>query len=173
MGIAPTAFIHPKAHVEECEIGARTRVWQFASVIRGTILGEDCNVASCATLDGPRFGNRCIVSQGVAMGPGFWIGDDVFIGPNVTICNDRWPAATKLDFDIGQFRSGLVAVFVHDGASIGANAVVLPGMTIGRGAVVAAGAVCNRSVPDDHLFGRDGKIVPIKTEWRRRRMFAA
>lgn len=173
MGIAPTAFIHPKAHVEECEIGARTKVWQFASVIRGTILGEDCNVASCATLDGPRFGDRCIISQGVAMGPGFWFGNDIFVGPNVTICNDRWPAASKLDFDPERFKLGLVTVFVHDGASIGANAVVLPGMMIGQNAMVAAGAVVNRSVPDGHLFARDGKIVEIKPAWRRRRMFAA
>ncbi len=107
------------------------------------------------------------------MGPGFWIGDDVFIGPNVTICNDRWPASDKNDFDTREFQNGLVTVFIHDRASIGANAVVLPGMTIGQDAMVAAGVVCNRSVPDGHLFGRDGKIVKIKPEWRRRRMFAA
>lgn len=107
------------------------------------------------------------------MGPGFWFGDDVFVGPNVTICNDRWPTSDKAGFDAGQFKEGLITVYVYDGASIGANAVVLPGMTIGQRAVIAAGAVCNRSVPDDHLFTRDGKIIPIKPEWRQRRMWAA
>lgn len=173
MGVDPSAFIHPRAFVEDSEIGARTRVWQFASVIRGTILGEDCNVASCATLDGPRFGNRCIVSQGVAIGPGFWVGDDVFVGPNVTFCNDRWPSTNKENFDPGQFKAGLVTIFVHDGSSIGANAVLLPGVTIGKRCMVAAGAVLDRFVPDDHLFTRERTIVPIEDKWRKRRMFAA
>ena len=173
MGVDPTAFIHPKALVEGSTIGPRTKVWQFASVIRGTVLGEDCNVSSTALLDGPRFGNRCIVGQGVAIGPGFYVGDDVFIGPNVTLCNDRWPCTDKGDFDAGRFKEGLITIYVYDGAAIGANAVVLPGMTIGRRAMIAAGAVCNRSVPDEHLFTRDGKVIPIKPEWRQRRMWAA
>jgi acetyltransferase-like isoleucine patch superfamily enzyme len=102
-----------------------------------------------------------------------WCGDKVFIGPNAVICNDRWPSADKDGFDMEQFKNGLVTVFVHDRASIGAGAVILPGMTIGKDAMIAAGAVVNRSVPDGHLFGRDGNIVPIKDKWRRRRMFAA
>lgn len=97
----------------------------------------------------------------------------MFIGPNVTLCNDRWPAVNKDGFDAEQFKTGMVTIFIYDGASIGANAVVIPGMTIGKKAMVAAGAVVNRSVPDDHLFGRDGSIVAIKPEWRKRRMWAA
>lgn len=159
--IDPSAFIHERALVENATIGPRTRVWQFASVIRGARLGADCNVASCATLDGPVFGDRCIVSQGAAMGPGFLFGNDIFVGPNVTICNDRWPRVHKRGFDIGAFQQGDFTVVVKDGATIGANAVVLPGVIIGRGAMIAAGAVVNRDVPDNHLFRRDGRISAL------------
>lgn len=159
--IDPTARIHPLAHVEEATIGARSRVWQFATVIRGTILGEDCNVASCATLDGPSFGDRCIISQGVAMGPGFKFGNDIFVGPNVTICNDRWPVTSKEGFDIDVLRNGYWTVIVEDFVGIGANAVVLPGVRIGQGSMIAAGAVVDRSVPPNHLFRRDGKLVEL------------
>lgn len=168
--IHPTAKVHPLALVENATVGARTRIWQFASVIRGTILGEDCNVASCATLDGPKFGDRCIISQGVAMGPGFLIGSDVFIGPNVTICNDRWPAVDKDGFDLAVLQSGKWAVIIGDRASIGANAVVLPGVKIGMRAVVAAGAVASKDVPPGYLLRRDGCLIQIADEMRKRRM---
>src|SRR3954464_5669015 len=125
--IHPSAFIHERALADDSvSIGARSRVWQFASVIRGTVLGEDCTVASSATLDGPVFGDRCIISQGVAMGPGFLIGDDVFIGPNVTVCNDRWPRTYKTGFELKTFQSGFITVRIHNWVSIGANAVILP-----------------------------------------------
>jgi UDP-2-acetamido-3-amino-2,3-dideoxy-glucuronate N-acetyltransferase len=168
--IDPTAMVHPFALVEDAQIGARTRVWQFASVIRGARLGADCNVASGATLDGCWFGDRCTISQNVAMGPGFLIGDDVFIGPNVTICNDFWPATHKNDFDVEALRAEFVAVSIRHGASIGANAVVLPGVTIGKGAMVAAGAVVSRNVPPDTLLRRNGSVVLIEPEWRKNRM---
>lgn len=172
--ISPAAIIHNLALVDaDCQIGPRTRIWQFASVIRGTRLGADCNVASGATLDGPWFGDRCIISQNVAMGPGFLFGDDVFVGPNVTICNDRWPSTDKADFEIDVLRSDFVAVHVKDGAAIGANAVVLPGVVIGKRAVVAAGAVATRSVPDDHLLTRDGRLLRIDPQCRKKRMVEA
>lgn len=169
-----TAQIHPLAFVDDTvSIGKGTRIWQFASVIRGTRLGENCNVASGATLDGPRFGNRCIICHNVAMGPGFWFGDDVFVGPNVTICNDAWPATHTRGFDQAALRAGyapFVTVRVGDGVAIGANAVVLPGVVIGNHAVVAAGAVVDRAIPADHLLRRSGEIVSIRPEWRERRM---
>lgn len=171
--IDPSAFIHPLALVDGAAVGARSRVWQFASVIRGTVLGEDCNVASGATLDGPMFGDRCIISQNVAMGPGFVFGDDCFIGPNVTICNDRWPRADKEGFDAEAYRYGCVAVRVGNRVSIGANAVVLPGIEIGDDAIIAAGAVVNRSVKSAHLFRRNGTIRPMDPTWAMKRMWRA
>lgn len=171
VAIDRTAFIHPMAHVEGVTIGPRTKVWQFASVIRGARLGADCTVACGATLDGCAFGDRVIVSHNVAAGPGFLIGDDVFIGPNVTICNDAWPRVEKDGFDASALRAGLVVIRIGDGASIGANAVILPGVKIGAGAVVAAGAVVNKDVPPNYLFGRElGWLVEITPDMRARRM---
>jgi acetyltransferase-like isoleucine patch superfamily enzyme len=169
--VDPTAFIHHKAHVQDSSIGARTKVWQFASITRGTVLGEDCNIAPFAVLDGAKFGNGCIISMHVAMGPGFEVGDRVFIGPSVVFCNDGWPTVSKEGFDADKLRNGFVTIRVGDDAGIGAGAVILPGVTIGKGAFVAAGAVCDRSIPEYHLFTRTGVIRPLPDN--RRRMRAA
>ncbi len=107
------------------------------------------------------------------MGPGFLFGNDVFVGPNVTICNDLWPSTSKANFDIRPMQRGEWVVIVKDGASIGANAVVLPGVTIGAGAVVAAGAVVSRSIPDDHLWKRSGDVVPLDRSRMQYRMIRA
>jgi len=169
--IAESAVIHPLAHVQDAVVGARTRVWQFASVTGGTILGEDCSVSPSTMLHGPRFGDRCVISGGVMMGPGFVIGDDVFVGPNVTLCNDLWPRVDKTGWDAEMLRDGrCVAVRVGDGASVGAGAVILPGVSIGAGAMVAALAACDRDIPPGHLFRRDGTIVEINPAWTKRRM---
>ena len=165
-----SAFIHSKAHVENAQIGARTRVWQFASITRGARLGEDCSVAPGAMLDGCQFGNRVLIGPSVSMGPGFLVKDDVFIGPSVTFCNDMWPITCKTGWRIEDLQAGKWAVIVGCGASIGANAVILPGVVIGEGAFVAAGAVCGKSVPDGHLFGRDGSLRKLAPPERRIRM---
>lgn len=167
----PGSFVHRKAHVSDATLGEGCLIWQFASVTRGAVLGKDCSVAPGAMLDGCRFGDRCRIGPSVSMGPGFVVGDDVFIGPSVTFCNDAWPASDKEGFDADALRSGeFVAIRVEDRAIIGANAVLLPGVTIGADAVVAAGATCGRDVPDGHLFMRDGSIVPVLPAMRKRRM---
>jgi UDP-3-O-[3-hydroxymyristoyl] glucosamine N-acyltransferase len=169
--IDPTAIIHPSALVEGATIGPRTRVWQFASVIRGTVLGADCNVASCATLDGPSFGDRCTICQGVAMGPGFRFGDRCFVGPNVTVCNDMWPEPGREGFDMEALRDpDRWSVIAEDDVTIGANAVILPGVRLGKGCVVAAGAVAERDVPVWTLLRRDGRLADVTVERRDLRM---
>jgi UDP-2-acetamido-3-amino-2,3-dideoxy-glucuronate N-acetyltransferase len=175
MLISPAAFVHAKAHVDEtAEIGARTKVWQFASVTRGTIIGEDCTVSPFALLDGPVIGDRTIISMYVAAGAGFRIGSDVFIGPSVVFCNDAWPSTGKDGFDYDGLVSGrIVCVRVEDGASIGAGAILLPGVTIGKGAMIAAGASVSRDVPANHLLTRDGALREIEPHWTRRRMRSA
>lgn len=163
--------IHPLAFVDNTvSIGPRTRVWQFASVIRGAVLGADCNVSAGAMLDGAQCGDRCIFGSGVAIGPGFVIGDDVFVGPNVVFCNDRWPATHTQGFDQGTLRSGFVTIRVGDGAAIGANVTLLPGVVIGERAVIAAGVVVERNVPANTLLDRKGGWSTIKDEWRELRM---
>lgn len=161
--IDPNAQIHPLAHVEGASVGPRTRVWQFASVIRGAKVGKDCNIASGACIDGSTIGDRCIVGHNLAMGPGFLIGDDVFIGPNVTFCNDAWPRTDKAGFDAAALMDPYRwAVIVEAGASIGANSVVLPGVRVGARAMIAAGSVVTRNVEADTLWIDRERKGPIR-----------
>lgn len=166
MIIDASAEVHPLAHVSFAKIGARTRVWQFASVIRGAVIGEDCSIATCSIVDGSVMGDRCIVSHGAFVDPGMRIHDDVFIGPQVSLCNDFWPRTEKIGwFDMADLVSGKIIVTeIASGASIGANAVVMPGITIGYGAMIAAGAVVTRDVPPLHLFRRDGTMTRIASD---------
>lgn len=156
--------IDPEARVHASYIGEGTNIYQFASV-RNSRMGKDCVVWPFAMIDGSTFGDRCIVASGVVMGPGFLIGNGVFIGPGVVLCNDMWPRVDKSGFEI----LGTV-IEVKDGASIGANATLLPGITIGQDAMVAAGAVASIDVPDGCLLDRDGNLRLIKRAWRERRM---
>lgn len=169
--IDPTARIHRLALVEGATVGARSRVWQFASVIRGAVIGADCNIASGACIDGSQIGNRCIIAHNLAMGPGFRVFHDVFIGPNVTFCNDAWPRTEKAGFDAGRFNAVSFAVIVESLASIGANSVILPGVRIGRGAMIAAGSVVTKDVPAAGLWkGRE--LVGMVDRERPRMRFA-
>ena len=162
--------VHPQAYVADAILGEGCTVWQFASVTGETVLGAGCSVSPFAMLHGPRFGARCVISGGVMAGPGFSIGDDCFLGPNVTLCNDMWPSTDKTGLDLDALRSGeFVTIRVGNGVCLGAGCIILPGVTIGDGAVIAAGAVCGKDVPANHLFKRDGKIVEISAAWTKRR----
>lgn len=167
------AFVHPLAHVdaESVQIGAGTKVWQFASITRGTVLGEDCSVSPFAMLDGSQYGDRCIIGAGVACGAGFLVGNDVHICPQVLLSNDVWPFASKEGYDDEALRSGKqFAVIIEDGAFIGAGAKVMAGARIGRGAGVEANAKVNRNVPDGMLFRANGYLAQIPKDWAERRM---
>lgn len=154
--------IHSRAHVEGSTIGKGTKVWQFASVIRGAEIGDDCTIASSAIIDGAILGNGCLIGHGCSINPGTRIGDRVFIGPLVTICNDRWPRVGKDGFDVAALLlKGVSTVDIGDGVSIGAAAVILPGVSIGTCAVIAAGSTVTRSVEAYHLHKRSGEIVVL------------
>jgi acetyltransferase-like isoleucine patch superfamily enzyme len=153
--------IHHLAHVERSTIGKGTRVWQFASVIRGAEVGDDCNIASGAIIDGAILGSGCLVGHGSSINPGTRIGDNVFVGPLVTICNDRWPRVGKDGFDVGALLKGAVTVDIADEVSIGAGCQILPGVTIGEGAVIAAGSTVCRNVKAHYLHKRSGEMVPL------------
>lgn len=165
--IDPSATIHPFAHVDGAVIGARTRVWQFASVIRRATIGVECVVGSASIIDGATVGDRCLIGHAAQLHPGARLGDEVFIGPGVICCNDRWPMVDKGGFDFTWLVCGGETVSIGDRASIGAGAVLLPGVVIEEGAMIAARAVVNRRVPAHHLFKRNGEIVSID---RARRM---
>lgn len=159
-------FIHRLALVDESSsVGRGTKVWQFASVIRNSVIGSNCNIATCSIVDGSELGDNVIVSHGAFIDPGMVIRDSVFIGPGVKLCNDAWPRVDKAGFDMGPLiKRDVVITYVDVGASLGAAVVVLPGLTIGADALIAAGAVVTKNVPPAHLYKRDGSMVPISLD---------
>jgi UDP-2-acetamido-3-amino-2,3-dideoxy-glucuronate N-acetyltransferase len=162
--------LHQRATVEDARrIGAGTSVWQFASVIRGAVVGKNCTVGSCSVLDGCKVGDRCSIGHGAQIHPGVHIGDDVFIGPGAIFCNDMWPSTSKDGFDYSELLKRPTTI-VADHASIGAGAIILPGVTIGSHSLVAAGATCDQDVPDGQVFHRYGHVEPMPPEHFRERM---
>jgi acetyltransferase-like isoleucine patch superfamily enzyme len=138
---AAAYFKHPEALVESTRIGPRTRIWAFAHVLPGAIIGADCNICDHVFVENDvRIGDRVTVKCGVQLWDGITLEDDVFIGPNATFTNDPAPRSRKRPAEFLKTR-------IRTGASIGANATVLPGLTVGRNALVGAGAVVTHSVP--------------------------
>jgi UDP-2-acetamido-3-amino-2,3-dideoxy-glucuronate N-acetyltransferase len=147
-------FQHPQALVESEKIGARTRIWAFAHVLPGASLGADCNVCDGVFIENDVVvGDRVTIKCGVQLWDGLRVEDDVFIGPNVTFTNDPMPRSRK-------YPAAFPQTLVRTGASIGANATILPGLTIGQHAMVGAGAVVTRSVPPFAIVvGNPAQIV--------------
>jgi acetyltransferase-like isoleucine patch superfamily enzyme/dTDP-4-dehydrorhamnose 3,5-epimerase-like enzyme len=137
----PDFFVHEHGLCESEEVGPRTRIWAFAHVLAGARVGADCNVCDGVFVEGGVVvGDRVTVKGGVQLWKGVELEDDVFVGPNATFTNDRFPRSR-------QWLEQYPQTVVRKGASIGANATILPGLEIGRGAMVGAGAVVTRSVP--------------------------
>jgi UDP-2-acetamido-3-amino-2,3-dideoxy-glucuronate N-acetyltransferase len=148
------AHIHLTAEVADgAEIGRGTSIWNQAQVREGARIGSDCVIGKNVYVDaGVVIGDRVKVQNNVSLYRGVTVEDGVFIGPHVTFTNDRLPRAVN---DDGSLRTDadweLLATLVRSGASIGAGAVVLPGVTIGRWAMVGAGAVVTHDVADHEL----------------------
>lgn len=147
-------MIHPLADVADCLIGEGTRIWQFVVVLKGAKIGSDCNLCAQTLIEGDVVvGDRVTVKSGVQIWNGSVIGDDVFIGPNVTFTNDLYPRSR-------QHPVSYKGVTIKDGASIGANATILPGLTIGEKALVGAGAVVTKDVPARAVVvGNPAKVI--------------
>lgn len=149
---------------EDVLLGDGCQIWQFASIIRGAVLGADCVIGAGAMIDGARLGDRCHVGAGAILVPGVSIGSDVFIGPGAIFCNDAWPSVDKACFDLDELlRGDRIVIRVEDGASIGAGAIILPGVTIGKGAMVGAGAVVSGELPDGWLWKRHDSAETVRT----------
>lgn len=134
--IDPLAVVHPGA-----TIGARTRVWQFSVIMDGAVIGTDCNLNAHTLVEGgARIGDRVTLKCGVYVWEGISLEDDVFVGPNAVFTNDLRPRSR---LHLAPFEKTLVA----RGASIGAGAVILPGITIGERAMIGSGAVVTKDVP--------------------------
>ena len=140
-------FKHENAIVEEgAQVGEGTRVWAFTQVQSGAIIGKGCNVCNGGFIEkGAVVGNHVTIKHNVSVFDGVTIEDDVFIGSNIAFINDRYPRSHRTD----EWR--LEKTFIKKGVTLGANAVILCGVTIGEYAVVGAGAVVTKSVPKQHV----------------------
>lgn len=136
-------MIHPLSDVQSKNIGANTNIWQFCVVLPGAKIGSNCNICShCFIENDVVIGNNVTIKCGVQIWDGMIIEDDVFIGPNVTFCNDRYPKSRNKDWK-------LEPVIIKKGAIIGANATILPGISIGENALIGAGSVLTKDVLDN------------------------
>ncbi len=149
-----SVMIHPLADIQSQSIGENTRIWQFVVVLPGARIGIDCNIcAHCLIENEVVIGDRVTIKSGVQLWDGIQIEDDVFVGPNATFTNDRFPRSK-------QYPDSFKKTIIRRNASIGANATLLPGVVIGRNAMVGAGAVVVADVPDQAIVaGNPATII--------------
>jgi acetyltransferase-like isoleucine patch superfamily enzyme len=134
-------FVHEKALCESDTIGKNTRIWAFSHIMENVVIGEDCNLCDHSFVEsGVRIGNRVTVKNGVSIWNGVEIEDDVFLGPDCVLTNDLLPRSRI-------YHSENIKTKIKKGASIGANATIRCGITIGEYSMVGAGAVVTKDIP--------------------------
>lgn len=154
MSVEANCYVHPLADVQSSTVGGASRIWQFVVVLPGAKIGAECNICShCFIENDVLIGDRVTIKNGVQLWDGLRVADDVFIGPNAAFTNDRFPRSrAHLDTPM--------ETRLLKGASIGAGATILPGLTIGERAMIGAGAVVTRSVPPNAIVvGSPARIV--------------
>ncbi|MCY1270929.1 dTDP-3-amino-3,6-dideoxy-alpha-D-galactopyranose 3-N-acetyltransferase [compost metagenome] len=151
--------VHELADVQSTRIGSGTRIWQYAVVLPGARIGADCNLCAHTFIENDvEIGDRVTIKSGVFLWDGIRVADDVFIGPNATFANDPMPRSKV-------YPEQFLGVRLERGASIGANATVLPGVTIGEYAMVGAGAVVTKDVPPKAVVvGNPARILRFLDE---------
>ncbi|MCC7429705.1 N-acetyltransferase [bacterium] len=147
-------FVHEKALCESETIGDNTRIWAFSHILKNVTIGEDCNFGDHSFVEsGVKIGNRVTVKNGVAIWNGVTIEDDVFLGPNCVLTNDFYPRS-KI------YHAEDVKTLIKKGASIGANATIVCGITLGEYSLVGAGSVVTKDVPPFALVvGVPAKVI--------------
>jgi UDP-2-acetamido-3-amino-2,3-dideoxy-glucuronate N-acetyltransferase len=139
-------YIHPSAEVQTSSIGDETRVWQYTIILENAVIGKNCNINAHYFIENDVvIGNNVTIKCGVQIWDGITIENNVQIGPNATFTNDKYPRAKNLNFEL---RKTVIKQF----ASIGANATILCGITIGERAMVGAGSVVTKDVPNGELW---------------------
>lgn len=157
-------YYHPTAIVEGAQIGAGTRVWAYAHILAGARLGRNCNVADHVFIEGgAAIGDNVTLKNNVCVWNGISIDDDVFVGPNVSFTNDRFPRSPRMPQMRQRYEDSqnwLLPTFVGRGATIGANATILPGLKLGPYCFIAAGSSVTNDVPPFTLVvGSPGRVI--------------
>lgn len=144
--ISATAKIHSHALIEEnVQIGENTRVWAFSHILPNVKIGSDCNICDHTLIEnGVVLGDRVTIKSGVYIWSGIEMANDVFIGPCVAFTNDKRPRSQ-------QHLENYPTTYLAQGCSIGANSTILPGVKIGAWAMVGAGSVVTKDIPDHAL----------------------
>jgi len=147
-------MINPLADVRSKKIGEGTIVWQFVIILKNAQIGKNCNInAHCFIEDDVIIGDNVTVKCGVYLWDGMRIGNNVFIGPNATFINDNFPRSKN-------YPDKFLQTTLEDGASIGAGAIILGGLTIGKNSMIGAGSVLTKNVPDNELWvGNPARFV--------------
>lgn len=147
-------MIHSLTDVQTNDIGENTNIWQYCVVLPKASIGRDCNICShCLIENDVKIGDRVTIKSGVQIWDGITIENNVFVGPNVTFTNDIKPKSKH-------YPPSFLKTKICGGASIGANATILPGLTLGINCMVGAGAVVTRDVPDYAVvLGNPARII--------------
>ena len=153
-------MIHPLSDVLSIKIGDNTTIWQYCVIFPDAEIGENCNICAHVLIENKVVvGNNVTIKSGVQLWDGVTIEDNVFVGPNVAFTNELVPRS-KL-YDSSKFKNTLI----KKGATIGANATIIPGIEIGKYAFIGAGSVVTKNIPDNTLwYGNPAKQKGYITE---------
>ena len=146
--------IHPLSDVKSKNIGAGTTVWQYAVIFEHAVIGENCNICAHTLIENKvLIGDNVTIKSGVYLWDGITLEDNVFIGPCAAFTNDMYPRSK-------QYSSEYPKTLIKKGASVGANATILPGIPIGYNSIVGAGSVVTKDIPDNVIVaGNPAKII--------------
>jgi acetyltransferase-like isoleucine patch superfamily enzyme len=167
-------MIHRTADVETIHLGVGNNIWQYAHIRNNVMIGDHNNIGRGVYIDiDVKIGHGCKIQNYACIYSNTIIGNDVFIGPHVVITNDKYPDARNRDFKAKCFT------VIHDGASIGANSTVISGVTIGKNAMIGAGSVVTKDVPENGMWMNASMTCSVKRTdaedsieklWKRKRL---